>query len=86
MAIRSLYQRIAQRTRAALRPVPEAGCTVCVPILLRPRDPGRRCVSAASWELAMLIIIQANHRALMLNALAVCAVFVFVGAVLLGAF
>jgi hypothetical protein len=29
----------------------------------------------------MLIIIQANHRALMLNALAVCAVFVFVGAV-----
>jgi hypothetical protein len=34
----------------------------------------------------MLIIIQANHRALMLNALAVCAVFVFVGAVLLGAF
>ena len=34
----------------------------------------------------MLIIIQANHRAFMLNALAVCAVFVFVGAVLLGAF
>ena len=34
----------------------------------------------------MLNIIQANHRALMLNTLAVCAVFVFVGAVLLGAF
>ena len=34
----------------------------------------------------MLSIIQTNDRALMLNALAVCAVFVFVGAVLLGAF
>jgi hypothetical protein len=34
----------------------------------------------------MLSIIQANDRALMLNVLAVCAVLVFVGAVLLGAF
>ena len=33
----------------------------------------------------MLNLIQAN-RAFMLNALAVCAVFVFVGVVLLGAF
>jgi hypothetical protein len=38
------------------------------------------------WELAMLSIIQANDLALKLNVLAVCAVFVFVGAVLLGAF
>jgi hypothetical protein len=34
----------------------------------------------------MLSIIQANDLALKLNGLAVCAVFVFVGAVLLGAF
>jgi hypothetical protein len=34
----------------------------------------------------MLRIIQANDLALKLNALAVCAVFVFVGVVLLGAF
>jgi hypothetical protein len=34
----------------------------------------------------MLRRIQANHLALNLNVLAVCAVFVFVGAVLLGAF
>jgi hypothetical protein len=34
----------------------------------------------------MLSIIQANGRALNLNVLAVCAVFVFVGVVLLGAF
>jgi len=34
----------------------------------------------------MLSIIQANDRALTLNVLAVCAVLVFVGAVLLGAF
>jgi hypothetical protein len=34
----------------------------------------------------MLNFIQANDRAFKLNALAVCAVFVFVGAVLLGAF
>jgi hypothetical protein len=36
---------------------------------------------AARWELAMLRIIQAYHLALNLNVLAVCAVFVFVGAV-----
>jgi hypothetical protein len=36
---------------------------------------------AARWELAMLRIIQANHLALNLNVRAVCAVFVFVGAV-----
>ena len=34
----------------------------------------------------MLRVIQANDLALTLNALAVCAVFVFVGAVLMGAF
>ena len=34
----------------------------------------------------MLRIIQANDLALKLNLLAVCAVFVFVGVVLLGAF
>jgi hypothetical protein len=34
----------------------------------------------------MLRIIQANDLALTLNVLAVCAVFVFVGVVLLGAF
>jgi hypothetical protein len=34
----------------------------------------------------MLTRIQANHLALNLNVLAVCAVFGFVGAVLLGAF
>jgi hypothetical protein len=34
----------------------------------------------------MLRIIQANDLALKLNVLAVCAVFVFVGVVLLGAF
>ena len=34
----------------------------------------------------MLSIIQAKDRALNLNVLAVCAVFVFVGVVLLGAF
>ena len=34
----------------------------------------------------MLRIIQANDLALNLNVLAVCAVFVFVGVVLLGAF
>jgi hypothetical protein len=34
----------------------------------------------------MLSIIKANDLALKLNVLAVCAVFVFVGAVLLGAF
>ena len=42
--------------------------------------------SAARWEVAMLRIIQANDLALKLNVLAVCAVFVFVGVVLLGAF
>ncbi|MGB7771192.1 MAG: hypothetical protein WBL43_05005 [Pseudolabrys sp.] len=36
---------------------------------------------AARWELAMLRTIQANHLALNLNVRAVCAVFVFVGAV-----
>ena len=40
----------------------------------------------ARWQVAMLSNIQANDLALKLNALAVCAVFVFVGAVLLGAF
>ena len=34
----------------------------------------------------MLRIIQANDLALKLNVLGVCAVFVFVGVVLLGAF
>jgi hypothetical protein len=34
----------------------------------------------------MLRVIQANDLALTLNVLAVCAVFVFVGAVLMGAF
>jgi hypothetical protein len=34
----------------------------------------------------MLRVIQANDLALTLNVMAVCAVFVFVGAVLLGAF
>jgi hypothetical protein len=34
----------------------------------------------------MLSIIQANDLALKLNVLAVCVVFVFVGAVLVGAF
>jgi hypothetical protein len=34
----------------------------------------------------MLSIIQGNDLALKFNVLAVCAVFVFVGAVLLGAF
>ena len=34
----------------------------------------------------MLRIIQANDLALNFNVLAVCAVFVFVGALLLGAF
>ena len=34
----------------------------------------------------MLKIIRANDLALSLNVLAVCAVFVFVGALLLGAF
>jgi hypothetical protein len=34
----------------------------------------------------MLNLIQANDRTFKLNALVVCAVFVFVGAVLLGAF
>jgi hypothetical protein len=34
----------------------------------------------------MLNLIQPNNRVFMLNALAVCAVFVFVGVVLLGAF
>ena len=34
----------------------------------------------------MLRIIQTNDLALKLNVLAVCAVFVFVGVVLLGAF
>jgi hypothetical protein len=43
-------------------------------------------LSAARWEVAMLRIIQANDLALKLNVLAVCAVFVFVGVVLLGAF
>jgi hypothetical protein len=37
-------------------------------------------------EVAMRSIIQAKGRALKLNVLAVCAVFVFVGVVLLGAF
>jgi hypothetical protein len=37
-------------------------------------------------EVAMHSIIQAKDRALKLNVLAVCAVFVFVGVVLLGAF
>ena len=37
-------------------------------------------------EVAMRSIIQAKDRALKLNVLAVCAVFVFVGVVLLGAF
>jgi hypothetical protein len=37
-------------------------------------------------RVAMLRIIQANDLALKLNVLAVCAVFVFVGVVLLGAF
>ena len=45
---------------------------------------GRGRLSVARWELAMLKIIQANHLAM--NVLAVGAVFVFVGAVLLGAF
>ena len=47
-----------------------------------------RCkgLSAAKWDVAMLRIIQANDLALKLNVLAVCAVFVFVGVVLLGAF
>ena len=58
----------------------------CVVLLLRPRDPAGAVFSAARWELAMLRIIQANHLALNLNVLAVCAVFVFVGALLLGAF
>ena len=57
----------------------------CVFLLLRPRDPAGAVFSAARWELAMLRI-QANHLALNLNVLAVCAVFVFVGALLLGAF
>ena len=43
---------------------------MCVPILLRPRDPAAAVSLRPAWELAMLIIIQANHRALMLNALA----------------
>jgi hypothetical protein len=43
-------------------------------------------LSAARWEVAMLRIIQANDLALKLNVLVVCAVFVFVGVVLLGAF
>ena len=43
-------------------------------------------LSAARWEVAMLRIIQANDLALTLNVLAVCAVFVFVGVILLGAF
>jgi hypothetical protein len=42
--------------------------------------------SAARWELAMLRKIQVNDLALNLNVLAVCAVFAFVGAVLLRAF
>jgi hypothetical protein len=52
---------------------------------LRALEPayGRRCLSAARWEVAMLSIIQANDLAV---KLAVCAVFVFVGVVLLGAF
>jgi hypothetical protein len=37
-------------------------------------------------EVAMRSIIQAKDRALKLNVLALCAVFVFVGVVLLGAF
>jgi hypothetical protein len=45
---------------------------------------GRGRLSAPRWELAMHRTIQANHNAL--NVLAVCTVFVFVGAVLLGAF
>lgn len=57
----------------------------CVVLLIRPRDPARAVFSAARWELAMLRI-QADHLALNLNVLAVCAVFVFVGALLLGAF
>ena len=47
---------------------------------------GRGRFSSARWELAMLRVIQANDVALSLNVLAVCAVFVFVGALLLGAF
>jgi hypothetical protein len=65
--------------------VPEAACTVRVPPATAARS-GRGRFSAARWEPAMLRIIQANDLALSLNVLAVCAVFVFVGALLLGAF
>ena len=65
--------------------VPEAACTVRVPPAMAARS-GRGRFSAARWEPAMLRIIQTNHLARNLNVLAVCAVFVFVGALLLGAF
>ena len=79
-AIRSLCARAALRLRPRSR-----GRARCVVLLLRPRDLAGAVFSAARWELAMLRI-QANHLALNLNVLAVCAVFVFVGALLLGAF
>ena len=79
---------MGRSSRCALGPplvsVPEAACTVRVPILLRPRDPAGAVCLRPDGSLLMHRTIQANHLAL--NVLAVCAVFVFVGAVLLGAF
>jgi hypothetical protein len=72
--------------RAALRLRPRSSVHGACSYPAAAARPGRGRFSAARWELAMLRIIQANDLALSLNVLAVCAVFVFVGALLLGAF